>query len=147
MRIIPALIALALAAGLLPLTGHAADSTSVHALLISASNQKGGSDPKLAAYESTLRRNLPFDTYRLTGEGTTAIAAGGRSSVALGRGHHLELQSEKGDGSGIRLKVQWMNGNKVVMNTTLTLQPGVPAVLGRRGGDEKEVPVVLVIAK
>ena len=147
MRIIPTLFALALAAGVLPLTGHAADSTSVHALLISASNQKGGSDPKLSGYESTLRRNLPFDTFRLTGEGSTAIASGGRSSVALGRGHRLELQSEKGGGSGIRLKVQWMDGNKVVMNTTLTLQPGVPAVLGRRGGDEREVPVVLVIAR
>ena len=146
MRIIPTILALALAAGFLPLTCQAADSTSVHALLISASNQKGGSDPKLAGYESTLRRNLPFDTFRLTGEGSTSIASGGSSSLALGRGHRLELQSEKG-GGGIRLKVQWMNGNKVVMNTTLTLQPGVPAVLGRRGGDEGEVPVVLVIAK
>ena len=147
MRIIPTILALALAAGLLPLTGHAADSTSVHALLISASNQKGRVDPKLAEYESTLRRNLPFDTFSLTGEGSIAIAAGGSSSIALGRGHRLELQSEKGGDSGIRMKVQWMNGGKVVMNTTLTLQPGVPAVLGRRGGDEKEVPVVLVIAK
>ena len=119
---------------------------SVHALLITASNRKGGSDPKLADYESTLRRNLPFDTFRLTGEGSTAIAGGGRATISLGRGHRLELESEKG-GGGIRLKVQWMNGNKSVMSTSLTLRPGVPAVLGRRGGDEGEVPVVLLIAR
>jgi hypothetical protein len=147
MRIIQTTLALILAVSLLPLPCPAADGASVHALLISASNQKGGSDPKLATHESTLRRNLPFDTFRLTGEGSASVAAGGRASLSLGRGHRLELQSEKGGGPGIRLKVEWLNGDKTVMSTSLTLQPGVPAVLGRRGGDEGEVPVVLVIAK
>jgi hypothetical protein len=124
----------------------AADETAVQALLISASNQKGGSDPKLAAYENTLRRNLPFDTFRLIGEGTASVSAGKRSALSLGRGHRLELQRESGGGSGIRIAVEWKNGDKVVMSTSLTLQPGVPAVLGRRG-DEGEVPVVLVIAR
>lgn len=146
MRIIPTYLALVFATGVMPLAGQAAEGASVQALLISASNQKGGSDARLAAYETTLRRNLPFNTFRLDGEGTAAISAGKSASLALGRGHKLELQSE-GGGGGIRLKVQWLNGTKVVMNTTLTLQPGVPAVLGRRGGDEGEVPVVLVIAR
>ena len=96
MRIIQTTLALILAVSLLPLPCPAADGASVHALLISASNQKGGSDPKLATHESTLRRNLPFDTFRLTGEGSASVAAGGRASLSLGRGHRLELQSEKG---------------------------------------------------
>ena len=146
MRLIQLTLALMLTTIALPLDTNAAAAGSVHALLISASNQKGGSDPKLAEYESTLRRNLPFDTFRLTGEGSTAIAGGGRASISLGRGHRLELESEKG-GDGIRLKVQWMSGSKSVMSTSLTLKPGVPAVLGRRGGDEGEVPVVLLIAR
>jgi hypothetical protein len=147
MRPIHIVLALVATAILLPLGAAAADGASVHALLISASNRKGVPDPKLAEYETTLRRNLPLDTFRLTGEGSARIAAGGQASVSLGQGHRLDLTSEKGGGPGIRLKVQWTSGNRVVMNTALTLQPGVPAVLGRRGGDESEVPVVLLVAK
>ncbi len=147
MRLIPLLIALCLAHATLVPRLDAADGASVQAILISASNQKGGSDPRLAAYEPTLRRNLPFDTFRLTGDGAAAVAAGGRARIDLANGHRLELESETGTGSGIHLKVQWMHANKTVMNTTLTLKPGVPAVLGRRGGDDGEVPVVLLIAR
>ena len=146
MRLIPPALATFLLICALGLPCFAADGTLVQALLISASNQKGGSDPKLAAYETTLRRNLPFDTFRLIGEGSASATVGKKTSLALGRGHHLELQREAGGGTGIRLSVEWMNGNKVVMTTSLTLQPGVPAVLGRRG-EEGEVPVVLVIAR
>jgi hypothetical protein len=145
MRLIHIVAVLALASAALPATSLAAERTSVQALLISASNRKGGSDPKLAAYESTLRRNLPFNTFRLTGEGTASVAASGRASLALGHGHRLELQND--GGSGIHLKVQWLSGNKTLINTSLALQPGVPAVLGRRGSDEGEVPVVLLIAR
>ncbi len=146
MRLIQHTLALVLTIIALTPDVRAADGGSVRALLIGASNQKGGSDPKLAEYEATLRRNLPFDTFRLTGEGATTIASGGRASISLGQGHRLELESEKG-ANGIHLKVQWMNGSKSVMSTSLTLKPGVPAVLGRRGGDEGEVPVVLLIAR
>lgn len=147
MRLITLLLALGFCCHALSPCLQAAGGASVQALLITASNQKGRSDPRLANYEATLRRNLPFDTYRLAGEATTAIPADGRGTVSLGQGHRLELQSEKGGGPGIRLKVQWMNGNRTVLTTSLTLQPGVPAVLGRRGGDDGEVPVVLLIAR
>jgi hypothetical protein len=146
MRLTQILVSLALLCAFLPASARSADGTSVHALLISASNAKGGSDPKLAAYESTLRRNLPLTTFRLVGEGNAAVPSGGKSTVALGRGHRLELQNEKG-GGGIRLKVQWTNGAKTLINTSLILQPGVPAVLGRRGDDDGEVPVILLIAR
>ncbi len=147
MRMISLLLTLALVAGLLTPAATAADGASVNALLITASNQKGGSDRRLAAYEATLRRNLPFDTFRLAGEGSARVGAGGRASISLGRGHQLALQSEAGRGAGIRLKVDWTSGGKTLMSTSLTLQPGVPAVLGRRGGDDGEVPVVLLIAR
>jgi hypothetical protein len=146
MRLTQILATLALICAILPVSGMSADGASVQALLISASNAKGGSDPKLAAYDATLRRNLPLNTFRLVGEGAAAVPAGGSSTVSLGRGHRLELQHEKG-GGGIRLKVQWINGGKTLINTSLTLQAGVPAVLGRRGDDDGEVPVILLIAR
>ena len=147
MRMIPTLLAVVIAVGVLPAAGRSADGASVQALLISASNQKGENDRRLSAYESTLRRNLPFDTFRLTAEGAATVRAGARTRLNLGRGHHLELEAEPGRGPGIRLKVDWMSGSRTVMSTSLTLQPGVPAVLGRRGGDDREVPVILLIVR
>jgi hypothetical protein len=146
MRIISLLIAPILAFAALPAATQAAEGASVRALLIIASNTKGGSDPKLGRYEETLRRNLPFESFRYAGEGSVSISGSGRATLSLARGHRLELDGEGGSGRGIRMKVRWFDGRREVMTTALVLQPGVPAVLARRG-DEPEVPVVLVIAQ
>ena len=120
-------------------------SHSVRAILINASNQKGGVDRKLEAYAADLRRNLPFDTFKLVGEGTATVPDHGRATVTLTEGHRLELEDDPGD--GIRLKVYWMTGSDVMISTTLTLNPGVPGVLVRRAAKDGDVPVVLLIAR
>jgi hypothetical protein len=123
----------------------AKSSHSVSAILITASNQKGGVDRKLEAYGAELRRNLPFDTFRFVSEGTASLPEGGRGTVTFAGGHRLELEDEPGD--GIRLKVYWMTGSEVVISTTLTLNPGIPGVLVRRGAKDGDVPVVLLVAR
>lgn len=145
MRAIPVVVAILLSWIALPLAAQAADGASIRAILITASKEKGGSDPRLAEYEATLRRNLPFESFRLTGEGSAQVSADGPTAVSLGRGHRLELQADKGSGGGIRVRVRWTSGGREMMTTALVLRPGIPAVLGRRGDDD-EVPVVLVIA-
>lgn len=138
--------ALALLPSLLP-AREAGGGHSVQAILISASNGPGGVDPRLASHAAELRRNLPFTSFRHAGEGSARLASGGHASLSLGSGHRLELEGGSGGRGAIQVKVQWLQGSRVVMNTTLNLQPGVPAVLGRRGGDEGEVPVVLITAR
>lgn len=145
MRTISLLFTVLLTCGALPHAARAADGASIRAILIIASNAKSGSDPKLAAYEATLRRNLPFESFRYAGEGSASVAGQGRATLSIARGHRLELDGDRGDGPGIRVKVRWLEGRREVMTTALVLQPGVPAVLARRGS-EAEVPVVLVIA-
>lgn len=142
---LPFVVLLALVAWL-PVRALAAQGASVHAILITATNQKAPADPKLAPYEAELQRNLPLSSFRYIGEGSAQIAQGARGAISLGRGHRLELEGEKAAG-GIKLKVLWKNGGNVVMDTTLTLQPGSPVVLGRRPGDDGETPIVLVIAR
>lgn len=146
MRTLSLLFVLCFAAGLLPSPARAAEGASIQAILIIASNAKREADPKLARYEATLRRNLPFESFRYAGEGSASVPEGRSTSLALGRGHSLELEAERGGGRGIRLKVRWVGEGRELMTTALVLQPGVPAVLGRRG-DEPETPVVLVIAR
>lgn len=123
----------------------AADA-SVQALLISASKGKGASDPRLADYEATLKRTLPFDTFKLAGQGSASVSGGESSAaISLPGGHRLQLHGGDRAGNGIKVRVAWTSGGREVMNTSLVLQPGIPAVLGR-GGDG-EVPVVLLIAR
>ncbi|MEO6246275.1 MAG: hypothetical protein ABIQ12_12650 [Opitutaceae bacterium] len=147
-------LTLALAPAALPLVAPAANApkaakgakvSSVHAILINASNTHGGVDRKLAAYEADLRRNLPFDTFRYATEGTVALPNKGRSTITFAGNHRLELEDDPSE--GLSLKVFWMNGSEVVIRTTLTLNPGVPAVLIRRGASDGDVPVVLLMAR
>ena len=151
MRIIQLILAIGLAALALSLPSSAAPTpkgtkaATVHAILITASNKKGGVDRKLAAYEADLRRNLPFDTFRYATEGTVSLPNGGRATITFAGNHRLELEDDPSE--GLSLKVFWMNGSEVVIRTTLVLNPGVPAVLLRRGATDGDVPVVLLIAR
>ena len=140
------LLLVALVAGLVG--ARAAEGrANVRAMLVLASNQKGATDGRLADYEPTLRRILRFESYKLVGEGAAALGGAGRSSVKLGRGHTLELAAEKSDGKGVRLKVNWQDGGRSLMNTGLVLRPGVPAVLGGpASGKGGEVWAVILVA-
>lgn len=147
MRIIPVLLAGAFALLALSPALPAAERSSVRAILISATNLKREADPKLAPYEAELQRNLPLSSFRFVDEGAAAVPAGGRATIALARGHRVELEGDPAAGRGIRLKVQWLSGRSVIINTTLTLRPGVPAVLGRRPSGDGETPIILLIAR
>lgn len=126
-------------------------SANVRAILVLASNQKGGSDGRLAAYEPTLRRILRFESYKLAGDGSASLG-GGKSSVQLGRGHVLELESDKAEGKGkggggVRVRVNWLLEGHSQINTGLVLKPGVPAVLGGpANGAGGEVWAVILVA-
>ncbi len=120
---------------------------NVRALLVLASNQRGASDSRLADYEPTLRRILRFESYKLAGEGSAALATGAKSTVRLARGHVLELEMDKSEGKAVRVKVSWLEGRRSLMNTGLALRPGVPAVLGGpANGKDGEVWAVILVA-
>src|SRR3954470_7469419 len=124
-------------------SGH----TRVRALLVIASGKKGESDARLSAYEPTLRRMLRFDSYRLAGEGSGDVTSSGKTSVNLGRGHSLALEKQKTEKGGIRLQISWEEGGRMLMNTGVSPQPGVPIVLGGPStGTAGEVWAVIVIA-
>lgn len=125
----------------------AADSANLRAMLVIASNEKGGSDPGLSAYATTLRRILRFESFRLAGQGSANLPMPGKAEVNLGRGHSLDLEADKSEGRGVRVRVRWEGDGRSLMNTGLVLQPGVPAVLGGPStGKEGEVWAVILVA-
>ena len=127
---------------------RAADRASFQGILISASNEPGQTDRRLGRYESTLRRILRFESFKFLGDDTASISAPDDVRLSLGDGHQLAVQVERADEKAIHVRVLWTGGGRTLMNTGLTLRPGVPAVLGGPStGTKGEVYAVILIGR
>lgn len=126
---------------------RAAERTSLRAILVAASNEKGASDRRLAAYEPTLRSILRFESYRFLGEGSAALAVPAEGTLSLGQGHRLEIETEASEKGAIRLRVAWYDGGQILMRTVISQRPGVPSVLGGPRRGDGEVYAVIVIGR
>jgi len=132
----------------LTLAARAAERASVQGILLSASNEPGQTDRRLAPYEPNLRRILRFESYRFLGEDRASLDVPASGSLALGDGHELEVTTESNDGKSVHVKVRWTAGGRTLMNTGLVLRPGVPAVLGGPStGNKGEVYAVILIGR
>jgi len=125
-----------------------AHAATVQGILITASNDKGETDRRLASFEPTLRRILRFESYRFLGEDSATVGAAEQGVLSLGEGHQLEVATESSDGKSIHLRVRWTAQGHTLMNTGLVLRPGVPAVLGGPStGNRGEVYAVILIGR
>lgn len=127
---------------------RAAERVSVQGILISASNDHGASDHRLAPYEPTLRRLLRFESYKFLGDDSASFGGSEKGHLSLGEGHELEVTREAGEGGGVKLHVHWSKGGRTLMNTGLLLRPGVPAVIGGPStGNKNEVYAVILVGR
>lgn len=109
---------------LAPFTGFAAGGAiSVRAISFVASNERGATDPRLAPYESILRSNLRYESFKYVGESSATVAPGGKASLSAQGAGHIELQADAGG------NVRVQRGGTVV-----TVSPGRPAVFMGGGG-------------
>jgi hypothetical protein len=132
----------------LALPARAAERASLQGILISASNESGQTDRRLAQYEPTLRRILRFQSYRFLGDDRVSLEVPASGTLTLGDGHQIEVTTESSDGKAIHVKVRWTGGGRTLMNTGLVLRPGVPAVLGGPStGNKGEVYAVILIGR
>ena len=130
-----------------PLASLRAADASVQGILITASNQPGQTDRRLAQYEPTLRRILRFESYHYVGEDSAHLDVPASGTLSLGDGHELEITTEHADGKSVQVKVRWSSGGRTLMNTGLTLRAGVPAVLGGPSTSKGEVYAVILIGR
>lgn len=122
-----------LAALALPRSAFAAESTSVRAILVIASNAEGRTDPQLAPYERALRDVTRYQSYRVAGGGSASVPAGGRGSIDLPGDNSVQLRSEGGS-------VQVMRGNRGI-----PVARGSPViVLGGPANDKGDKYAIIV---
>jgi hypothetical protein len=120
---------------------RAAESASVRGILISASNESGASDRRLAAYEPNLRRILRFESFRFLGEDSASLAVPAKGTLSLGEGQQVELATESSDGRTVLLKVRWGG-----VRHEYVLQRGGTTVLGGPStGRKGEVYAVILV--
>lgn len=132
----------------LTVTARAADRVSIQGILITASNESGQTDRRLAAYEPTLRKILRFESYRFLGDDRATLNVSDSGNLSLGDGHTLQVATESSDGKGIHVKVRWTANGRTLMSTGLVLRPGVPAVLGGPStGSGGEVYAVILVGR
>lgn len=119
----------------------------VQGMLVTASNEPGKTDPRVAPYEPNLKRVLRFESYRHAGGGKLELGVPDNGRIDLGGGHRLQLESLSANAQQVRLRVRWFERDREVMNTVLALRLGTPAVLGgpARGADGEPFAVIVLV--
>lgn len=121
-----------------------AAAATLRAVLVVASPEKGASDPRLAAYEGTLKRVLRFNSFVFQGSDSAEVAPNGKAALIIGQGHDLVVES--GD-NPLAIRIRWTEAGQLMMNTGLTLRAGTPAILGgpATGRHPGEVYAVILV--
>jgi hypothetical protein len=80
-----------------PAEGRAPEgrTTSVRAIVIGVSKERGATDRRVAPYESYLRAYFPSESFHYVAESSAAVPAGGKVALSVQR-QHLDLQGEAG---------------------------------------------------
>ncbi|MDI1337627.1 MAG: hypothetical protein PSU94_15700 [Lacunisphaera sp.] len=139
-RLILALLLLAAVAGFAP-TARAAGGVTIRGILISASNESGESDRRLAAYVPNLKRILRFESFKFLGEDSASISVPGNGELSLGNGQSVELTTESSDGKTVLLKVRWSAG---VRHEYVLQRGGTTVLAGPSVGKGEMLAVILV---
>ena len=117
---------------LLPAFGDSsagARAAEIEATLILASNDPAPLDTRLDGIEFRLRKVIPYEHFRLIDQKSVNLSLPGQTSLSLGQGFALSIDASKADG-GVRAKVNWTQGTNSLVNSSVVLKKGSPAVLG-----------------
>ena len=111
--------------------------TNLQAVLVLASSEARSSDKRLHKLQPHLRELFNFASYRHIAESRATLPPSGKVVLDLDKSYRLEVESSPADGDRIRVRVRWSDRAQVLLNTTLILTRGTPALLGgpaaRRG--------------
>jgi len=110
-------------------TAASAQTVTLEAMLIHASDRPAALDTRLDRIEYRLRRIFQFEHYGFLDETRTVITLPSQSRVDIGHGYALDINASSRDGR-IRAEIRWYRGNQRIMSTSVSQRRGVPAILG-----------------
>lgn len=110
--------------------------SSLSIRLVQASNQAAGVAGALGDVAELLKTNLPFDTFTLLSSKTLGLPAAGQ--VGLGNEFTVSCQ-----GTQRSLSIRVSRGGEKVLDTTVSLQSGIPLILG--GFPAKPGKMILIL--
>jgi len=106
-----------------------AETVSVDAMLIHASDRPAALDTRLDKIEYRLRRMFRFEHYGYMGGAQALLTLPSSTTLSLGHGYTLQIQATSSKGR-VRADLEWKKGNQSLMKSTLAQSRGVPAILG-----------------
>lgn len=106
-----------------------AETVTLEATLILASDNPAPQDMRLDRIEYKLRRIFGFAYYAHYGQGSATAALPAEVTLELGHGYRLEVSARKKDGK-VRAEVRWMQADQILLSTRVGLKKGVPTILG-----------------
>ena len=120
---------LALALCVTAFTSATAQTVTLDAKLIHASDRPAALDTRLDRIEYRLRRIFQFEHYAFLHEQQLLLTLPSRTRVDIGHGYAIDVNASERNGR-VRAELQWYRGGQRLMSTSIAQRRGVPAILG-----------------
>lgn len=137
------LAAITFALSLLASVAHA-ETVSVRATLILASNDGKGVDSSLRQHERALRV-FPFDSFKRIGNGQVQLSPKESKTVSFGNGQTVTISYHAMEGNQYRITTNLKQGSKTLVKTTVLANKGKPNYQGANNSDGS-VPILYWVA-
>lgn len=119
-----------------------AESITVKATLVAASQQEGQSDASLKGYLPGLKRSFNYKTFRKVSGPAVKLDVPGKATVSIGK-DSLGLEASSAGAGQVRLGVDWRRGKKQILRTTVVAKKSKPAVFGGPTVDGEKMILLL----
>jgi len=137
------LATIAFAVSLLANAAHA-ESVSVSATLILASNDGQGVDASLKQHERALKV-FPFNTFKKIGDGRVQLSLNESKSISFGKGQTVTISYLAKEGNQYRITTNLKQGAKTLVKTTVLANKGKPNAQGANNSGGS-VPILYWVA-
>ena len=119
-----------------------AQTVTLDAMLIHASDRPAALDRRLDRIEYRLRRIFQFEHYGFMGETRTLLTLPADTHVELGHGYTVAINASA-RGNRIHATMAWYHEDERLLGTSVSQRRGVPAILG--GPPHEEGVLILVL--
>lgn len=113
----------------LAMVASPAHAITVKATLIEASNAAAAPDERLKDYTPNLKRIFRYKSFRLIDSGSTKVNVPGAGAIGV-NGHQIKFNTEPSQQGRIRMAIDWRQGKRQLMQTTVSAARSTPTALG-----------------